>query len=288
MPRRQSTATARSHVRVERRHRTIAIVLSLIAIVAVVAPATARAAAGWRLPVDGAVVGGFRVTPGAPFAAGQRRGIDLQTWPGAAVRAACSGRVTFAGRVPLPPAGAAAPSRASTRGRPSGGRPSGGRASRGRASGARAVTIRCAGSPYLATHVGPATIAVRRGAALVRGTRIGTVGSTGRLRLGARHTGDRRRYIDPRILLNAPGGGPPLAPPAAPLAVRRGRPPSAPSPARAAEPPASPATVPLLAWIGLALVAAGAPMSLFAMRLRRRRIRTRTAADQGPAAAAVR
>src|SRR4051794_28421956 len=62
--------------------------------------AAGGARAGWRWPVRGAVVGAFRYSPRAPFAAGRRRGIDIAAARGVAVRSACSGRVTFAGPAP--------------------------------------------------------------------------------------------------------------------------------------------------------------------------------------------
>jgi hypothetical protein len=50
-------------------------------------------------PVDGPVVRAFAGGPD-PFAAGLRRGVVLRSAPGAAVRAPCGGRLTFAGRTP--------------------------------------------------------------------------------------------------------------------------------------------------------------------------------------------
>ena len=47
-------------------------------------------------PVPGAVERPFAYA-GDPFARGHHRGVDLAASPGAPVRAACSGRVTFAG-----------------------------------------------------------------------------------------------------------------------------------------------------------------------------------------------
>src|SRR4051795_9959895 len=114
----------------------------------------------WRWPVDGTVVGRFayaRSAPftvegaggglfayarSAPFTAGARRGIDIAAAPGAAVRAACRGRVAFAGAVP-------------------GGRGLGG-------------TVRC-GAP-VARHPGLVRLAVRRGHRVGAGARLGSVG----------------------------------------------------------------------------------------------------------------
>ena len=48
-------------------------------------------------PVHGAIARGFDYA-GDPFARGHHRGVDLAAGPGTPVRAACPGRVTFAGR----------------------------------------------------------------------------------------------------------------------------------------------------------------------------------------------
>src|SRR3954468_18524918 len=158
-----------------------------------------RAAAGagpvrdrWRWPVPShSLAGRFAYTPRHPFAAAQRRGIDIVAPRGATVRSACGGRVTFAGRVP-------------------GGRGLG-------------VTVRCGG--LVATHLGLGSVAVRRGARVAAGTRIGAggpagragvggVGPGGRLRLGAGLVAARFGYVDPLGLLR--DERPPAAP-AAPL-----------------------------------------------------------------------
>src|SRR4051794_41657389 len=63
-----------------------------------------RAAAGagpvrerWRWPVPShSLAGRFAYTPRHPFAAAQRRGIDIVVAPGATVRAACAGRRALA------------------------------------------------------------------------------------------------------------------------------------------------------------------------------------------------
>lgn len=147
--------------------------------------------AGWHWPLRGAVVGAFHVTPRTPFARGQRRGIDVSAAPGAVVRAACPGRVTFAG--PLPRRGLA-------------------------------VSVRC--GALVATYLGLGGLRVRAGARVGRGRRLGTLGSRGRLRLGARRATDRRGYVDPLTLLADPN---PAAPPArarrpAPARTHRSRP----------------------------------------------------------------
>jgi len=202
--------------------------------------------AAWRLPVDGTIAGRFRLGPD-PFAAGQRRGIDLAARPGSPAVAPCAGRVTFAGRLPRGTAG---------------------------------VSIRCAA--LTATVLGLAKPAVRAGASVRAGARLGIVGTGGRVRLGARRTAQRRGYVDPLALI-AIARAPRHAPPAGPVA-RRSRPvlpspvpvaavPVAAVPARAPAPPA----VPPPAWIGAALLAVAVPGGALAGRSRRRR-RARLAA----------
>ena len=58
------------------------------------------ASAGWTRPVPGGATGRFAYSRARRFAAGERRGVDLRAVRGAPVRAPCSGRVSFAGRVP--------------------------------------------------------------------------------------------------------------------------------------------------------------------------------------------
>src|SRR4051812_22506588 len=94
----------------------------------------------------------FRYAPRHPFAAAQRRGIDVVAAPGAAVRAACTGRITFAGPVPGGPG--------------------------------EGVTMRCGG--LVATHLGLARVAVRRGARGAAGTRLRAARAAGGVRLRAR------------------------------------------------------------------------------------------------------
>jgi hypothetical protein len=167
-------------------------------------------------PVPGTVARGFEYA-GDPYARGHHRGVDLAANPGTAVRAACSGRVTFAGR-----AGA----------------------------NGRAVTIRC--GTWSVTHLPLRDLAVRAGAHTMAGAPIGTVGASpphAGLHLGVRRATDPHGYIDPTPLLHSP---PRHAPPAAPRPTPRRSAPPPPNPAplpstppaRLAPPRAGPSTPP--------------------------------------------
>jgi hypothetical protein len=213
-----------------------------VVVMALVLPHHAAGASGWRWPLRGPVVGAFHVTPRAPFARGQRRGIDVSARPGAVVRAACPGRVTFTGALPH----------------------------RG-----LAVTVRC--GSLIATYLGLGRLGTRAGSRLHRGDGIGTLGASGRLRLGARRVSDRRGYVDPLLLLA--DGAPPLLPLGpAPRALRRRRlPPTgpAPRPIAPATPPApgsaaAPRRLPWPAYPALALVASALPLGGLLHRRRRR------------------
>ncbi len=202
-------------------------------------------------PVGGGVAAGFEVGAN-PFAGGQHRGADLRAAPGAPVRAACGGRVVVAGRV---------------------------------GSSGRLVTVRC--GRWRVTHMPMATFAVRAGAVIPRGARLGTVAESNDhagLHLGVRREGRRFGYVDPIPLLSTSPPVPPPAvaprrlhrrrPPRQPIAKRRPpnpqapRPVATPAPRPAGAPPATPAPrvvparpgglAPWPAWAGLALVLAGA------------------------------
>jgi hypothetical protein len=135
----------------------------------------------WLWPVHGAVVGHFALT-GDRFAAGQRRGIDIAAPPGTEVRAACAGRVSFAGVVP---------------------------------DAGRTVTVRC--GAFNATYLHLGSVAVHRGSELGAADPLGVVGAEGRLRLGARVRAHRFGYVDPlKLLVRDPPGPPPALAPRGP------------------------------------------------------------------------
>src|SRR5689334_22971110 len=164
--------------------------LLVVAVLAVVFAGAGPAGAGerWRRPVPGgAVAGAFDFERAAPYQRGRRRGIDLSGRPGAPVLAACTGVVTYRGRVP-------------------------GRSGRG-------VSIRC--GRLVATELGLSATTVRRGGAVTAGARIGTLGPAGRLRLGARVATDRHGYLDPLALMGDEHA--PVAPPPAVRGHRRTR-----------------------------------------------------------------
>lgn len=211
------------------------LVLGSVLVLALVMPRGASGA-DWRWPLRGPVVGTFHLSPGAPFARGQRRGIDLSAAPGAVVRAACAGRVSFAG--PLPRRGLA-------------------------------VSVRC--GALAATYLGLGRLAVRAGSRLVAGQRLGMLGPAGRLRLGARRAGDRRGYLDPLTLLADERPVPPRLGPAP--RTRRLRP-MRPAARPAAVAPTPAAVAPRLPWPAypaLALVASALPVGGLVRRSRRRR-----------------
>lgn len=220
-------------------------VIALAVLLTALAPGVARGAP-WRWPVRGQVVGSYSMSPDAPYAAGQRRGIAIAAPPGTAVVSVCAGRVAFAGSV-----GRAGPT----------------------------VSVQC--GSLRATYQGLAAIEEEEGAIVLPGQTIARLGTDGVLRLGARVA--RNHYVDPATLFAAER--PPLGPaPRAPRRRTRRRPPQPtlplaapdrqpqPTPAGA---PASPQPAPLLAWLGLALLATAAPIG--ALRRRSRRAATRRA-----------
>ena len=220
----------------------------------------ASARASWRWPLQGRVVGAFRYSAERPFEARARRGVDIAAAPGTAVRAACGGRVAFAGRVPRH---------------------------------GLAVSVRC--GALTATHLRLAATTVRRGAAIPAGSPLGSLGPTGRLRLGARVTRDRFAYLDPLPLLEGDPVGAPLgrrprvplvpAPRTAPRAAHRL---PVPAPVRALAGRPAQVGIPLPAWAGLVLLAAGLPLGGVVHRSRRRRRRAPVAQAVPPVPMRVR
>jgi Peptidase family M23 len=210
-----------------------------------VAPASVIAHTRWRWPARGAVVGRFHFDPARRFARGQRRGVVVAARPGARVRAACAGPVTFAGRV-----------------------------------GRSGLVVSQSCGRRSATYLRLGAIAARRGASLAPGDDVGTIAASGRYGLGARVRSRADGYVDPLGLL---GRGPTAAPrpPArpprvapAPVPRRSPLPPSSepsPTPPRAPLPasskPMQPASIglPLGIWwlpTGLAMVGATALLCL--------------------------
>lgn len=168
------------------------LVPAAVALLLLLAAAPARGA-GWERPVPGNSVARFSYDASAPFRAGARRNLWLAARPGEPVRAACAGRVAFAGRLP----------------------------SRG-----SAVSLRC--GRWHVTHLGVAE--VTRARRVAAGARVGV--AAGRVvRIGVRRTARPRGYVDPEAML--PGPPPPAGPvavrperrPPRPVAFRGGPPP---------------------------------------------------------------
>jgi hypothetical protein len=215
---------------------------ALLLTIVVAATFASSAVAAWTPPVEGPVVGRF-VVGSDPFAAGQRRGVDLAAAPGARVVAPCSGAVAFAGSVPRFGLG---------------------------------VSLRCGALTATVLGLGGGLPHVR--ATVRRGQVIGRAGPGGRIRLGARVTRQRFGYRDPlRLLGSEPGGSPPLVGPRGPArrslppGPHRPAPPPVAAPAPALAPPPGHSGPPALAWIGLALIACALPSGALAWRRRRSR-----------------
>lgn len=239
----------------------LALAATTIIVAGALTTAAPVAAAGWLPPVAGEATRLF--DPGRhPFEAGRHRGVDLAAAPGAQVRAPCAGVIAFAGRV---------------------------------GTTGRVVTLRC--GPWRVTHLPLATIAARPGQSVDRGTPLGTVARStdhAGLHLGVRREGRRFGYVDPLDFLTT---RPTPAPPPLGRAPRphrstpppRPRPGSIRVPARRVDLNPEPARrvaagsnrglrapfAPWPAWLGLALVLAGAGVGL---RRRRSGARRRVAA----------
>ena len=219
--------------------------IAIAALLAALIPGVARGAP-WRWPVRGRVVGSFTLSPDAPYAAGQRRGIAIRASPGSPVVSACAGRVIFAGSV-----GRAGPT----------------------------LSVLC--GAVRASYQGLRAIAVRHGAIVLPGAPVGVVGAAGVLHLGARVQRGARgplRYTDPARLLGDPARPlPPLGraprPGLWPSRPNAPRPLLRPSPVviRDRGPQARPTRAPAVAWLGLGLLAAATPVGALTRHRRRRR-----------------
>jgi Peptidase family M23 len=179
---------------------------------------TAAATPRWTPPVEGPPTRLFHLGAN-PFARGQHRGVDLAT-NGEQVRAACSGRVVFAGRV----------------------------------AGEGTVSQRC--GRWRVSYAPLIRLAVRAGAPAGPGTRLGRAG--GELHFGVRREGRRFGYVDPLRFFGAQHAPPPLLAPRGegrrpgsprPVALRPHPPPRA----LAARPHPPPALAPWPVWLGLLL-----------------------------------
>jgi murein DD-endopeptidase MepM/ murein hydrolase activator NlpD len=172
------------------------------------APATARAA--WAWPVSGDVITPYR-NGTDPYASGQHRGIDIAAPIGTPVVAAAGGDVRFAGTA---------------------------------GSSGLTISIRT-GDDYDTSYLHLSALAVRAGARVSAGERIGAVGISGtrsatapHLHFGVRDAGTRYAYHDPLNFLPPPAGAPRPSPPATAPAPepRPAQPVAAPVPAPRAAP----------------------------------------------------
>jgi Peptidase family M23 len=197
--------------------RRILLTLTAASFLATAALAPPDAAASWVWPVTGKVITPYR-NGTDPYATGQHRGIDIAAPVGAAVRAAASGEVRFAGT-----------------------------------AGSSGLTISIRTSEgYDTSYLHLSSIAIRAGTHVSAGERIGAVGTTGmrsatapHLHFGVRDAGTRHAYHDPLAFL-PPQAGPaprpnPPAPAPAPAPEPRA-PAAAPNPAPA--PQGAPAPAP--------------------------------------------
>jgi hypothetical protein len=135
-----------------------AVVASLLLFAQLLEPLPAEAAVRhWAPPVHGAPTKRFHLGPN-PFLRGQHRGVDLASG-GGRVRAACAGRVVFAGRV----------------------------------AGAGTVSVRC--GRWRVSYVPLVQVGVREGQRVGTGARLGR--SAGGIHFGVRREGRRFGYVDP-------------------------------------------------------------------------------------------
>jgi murein DD-endopeptidase MepM/ murein hydrolase activator NlpD len=129
----------------------------LIAVTAFLLVLAAPAEAAWQWPVTGDVITPYR-NGSDPYAAGQHRGIDIAAPAGTSVVAAAGGEVRFAGT-----------------------------------AGSSGVTVSIrTGEGYDTSYLHLSSLAVRAGARVTAGDRIGTVGTTGTRSAAQPHLHDPR------------------------------------------------------------------------------------------------
>jgi hypothetical protein len=180
---------------------------------------TTPANAGWIWPVTGDVITPYR-NGTDPYATGQHRGIDIEASVGTPVVAAAGGDVRFAGTA---------------------------------GSSGLTISIRT-GDGYDTSYLHLSSLAVRAGAHVSAGERIGAVGTTGtrsatapHLHFGVRDAGTRHGYHDPLAFLPPPPAATPAPDPPrpAPAPAPQPAPPAvAPAPAPRQTPAASPRRLP--------------------------------------------
>ena len=176
---------------------------------------SAPAEASWSWPVRGEVITQYR-NGDDPYASGQHRGIDIAAVVGTPVVAAAGGEVRFAGTA---------------------------------GSSGLTVSVRTADG-FDTSYLHLSALAVRAGARVAAGERLGAVGTTGtrsadqpHLHFGVRQAGTQHAYIDPLSMLPPAAAPPPNeaprpAPAPSPLAPR---PVPAPEPAPRGAPRPAPA-----------------------------------------------
>jgi hypothetical protein len=186
-----------------RRPHALIACFALTAALALASAAPAEAA--WVWPVEGDVITPYR-NGTDPYASGQHRGIDVAAAVDTPIVAAAGGDVRFAGTA---------------------------------GSSGLTISIRTRDG-YDTSYLHLSTLAVRAGARVAAGERIGAVGTTGirsatapHLHFGVRDAGTDHSYHDPLTFLPAPPAAPAPHSPA-----------PAPAPAPAPE-PAPPAAAPL-------------------------------------------
>jgi len=227
-----------------------ALIVVLVAVIAamlagpvpLVVAAAVAAEPHWTPPVAGAPTRLYRLGPD-PFARGQHRGVDFAAR--GVVRAACAGRVVFAGKV----------------------------------GGVGTVSMRC--GAWRVSYAPLARVAVREGGRIGAGSRLGRAAAVG-IHFGVRREGRRFGYVDPLRFLAARRAPPPVLVP--PRAGRPRPGPPRPEPPRAAHPLAAAraaSLAPWPAWLGLSLLLTGL---VGARRLRLPQRRQERASRRAPSA----